>query len=195
MKRGALTLALAMLVAAVALAGAGMTGHMAGHMVAVALAAPLLAFAAHHTALDPARLHPSLANPLAVSVIELVVVWSWHLPAVRAAVMHGSPLMLVEIACFVGIGTFLWSAVLAAPAAGVAALLLTSMHMTLLGALIGLAPRLLYPGAAHAAPAGLTPMEDQQLAGVVMLLIGGVSYLAGGLIMLNGMLRQEKGAA
>ena len=63
--------------------------------------------------------------------------------------------------------------------AGVAALLLTAMHMTLLGALIALSPRPLYQHAGGLA--ALTPIEDQQLGGAIMLVIGGVAYLAGGL--------------
>ena len=59
------------------------------------------------------------------------------------------------------------------------ALLLTSMHMTLFGALLALTPRPLYDHAGHfASPA---PLEDQHLGGAIMLLVGGLSYLAGGL--------------
>jgi putative membrane protein len=59
---------------------------------------------------------------------------------------------------------------------GVAALLFTSMHMTLLGALFALAPRPLYGSAAiHGG------LSDLHLGGSLMLLIGGASYLAGGL--------------
>jgi putative membrane protein len=179
----------------VALAPYGMTGHMAAHMIAVAVAAPLLALGLRGTSADPVRLGGLFANPLALSVVELAVVWLWHLPGARAAVGHHLPLLAVEFACFLLAGTLLWSAVLAArpasSAAGVAALLLTSMHMTLLGALIGLAPRLLYPSAAHAAPSGLSPLQDQQLAGVVMLMVGGVSYLLGGLVVLARLLKGE----
>jgi putative membrane protein len=66
-------------------------------------------------------------------------------------------------------------------------LLLTSMHMTLLGALLALSPRPLYPHL-HGA-AGLTPLADQQLGGAIMLLVGGVSYLLGGLALTVGLLR------
>ena len=63
--------------------------------------------------------------------------------------------------------------------AGVLGLLLTSMHMTLLGALLALTPRPLY---AHADGfSRLTPLEDQHLGGAIMLLVGGASYLIGGL--------------
>jgi putative membrane protein len=64
-------------------------------------------------------------------------------------------------------------------AAGVVGLLLTAMHMTLLGALLALSSRPLY---SHAQ--GLTALralDDQHLGGAIMLLIGGVSYLVGGL--------------
>ena len=63
--------------------------------------------------------------------------------------------------------------------AGIAALLLTSMHMTLLGALLALTPRALYVHTAH--DTGLAALDDQHLGGAIMLLVGGVSYLLGGL--------------
>jgi putative membrane protein len=72
-------------------------------------------------------------------------------------------------------------------AAGVVGLLLTSMHMTLLGALLALSPRPLY---AHVEGFGrLAPLEDQHLGGAIMLIVGGVSYLAGGLWLMVGLLR------
>jgi putative membrane protein len=72
----------------------------------------------------------------------------------------------------------------------VVALLLTTMHMTLLGALIALAPRALYDTHGFALQGlALTPLEDQQMAGVVMLALGGVSYLAGGVWLLARLLR------
>ena len=70
------------------------------------------------------------------------------------------------------------------------------MHMTLLGALLALTPRPLY---AHAGGSrGLTPLEDQHLGGAIMLLVGGLSYLAGGLWLTAGLLRglvEKRGAA
>jgi putative membrane protein len=80
----------------------------------------------------------------------------------------------------------------------VLALLLTTMHMTLLGVLIALAPRPLFgtvhaasPGTLDPAPFGmpLSPLEDQQLGGVIMLVVGAGSYLLGALVLLGGLLR------
>jgi putative membrane protein len=65
------------------------------------------------------------------------------------------------------------------------------MHMTLLGALLALAPRPLYIHLHEQAGglAGLTPLDDQHLGGAIMLLVGGVSYLSGGLLMTARLLR------
>jgi putative membrane protein len=81
-------------------------------------------------------------------------------------------------------------------AAGVIALLLTSMHMTLLGALLALPPRPLY---IHSNGfSGLTPLQDQHLGGAIMLLVGSLSYLIGGLWLTRDLVRdvgiEEKGS-
>lgn len=171
----------------------GMTGHMTGHMIAVAIAAPLIAQGLSGTRADPAIRWPQIVLPMAMMLVELATVWLWHLPALRAAA-HGSAwIMIVEQACFLAAGLLLWSAVLNAPqrVAGIGALLLTSMHMTLLGVLIGLAPRPLYP--MHGMH-DLDPLTDQQLGGVVMLVIGATSYLIGGLVLLASLLREKERA-
>jgi len=169
----------------------GMTGHMAGHMIAVAVAAPLIAWGLTGGTLDAAKAWPRTVTPLAMSLIELLVVWAWHAPAVRAAADASSLLLGLEQACFLIAGLLLWSAVLGTGrerrASGVGALLLTSMHMTLLGALVGLAPRPLYPHLSHDLP-------DQQLGGVVMLLVGAASYFIGALAMLATLLRNAEDA-
>jgi putative membrane protein len=69
------------------------------------------------------------------------------------------------------------------------ALLLTSMHMTLLGALLALPPRALYSH--HAEGGALTPLEDQHLGGAIMLVAGGIAYLAGGLALTVEILRRR----
>ena len=177
-----------------AFAGLGMTGHMAAHMGAVAIAAPILAFSA--PAPDGGRGRGAGGwrwgdgrSPLLLAMVEFGVAWGWHLPVLRDAADMSVGLALLEQAMFLIVGFLLWRAALSRPAEGVAALLVTSMHMTLLGALIGLADRPLYAMMAmHPAP-GLDPVADQQLGGVVMLLVGGASYCLGGLWLLATMLR------
>jgi putative membrane protein len=183
---------LALAATALTFAGLGMTGHMAAHMGAVAVAAPALAFAIarHRTG----NRDGSGGAPLGWAMVEFVVVWAWHAPAVRALADAHAAVALVEQAMFLGVGIALWRAALAHPAAGVAALLLTSMHMTLLGALIGLAPRPLYAMMAMHPVPGLDALADQQLGGVVMLVVGGAAYCLGGLALLGTLLRERAAA-
>jgi putative membrane protein len=158
------------------------SAHMILHMGVVAVAAPLLALAVAGRALDPAHRWPFVFNPIAASVFELVVVWGWHAPVFHEAARRDATLLVAEQISFLIAGVWLWLAACGGRRdgnrvwSGVAALLFTSVHMTLLGALFALAPRAVY---AHAASPAV--LADQHLGGSVMLLVGGASYLAGGL--------------
>ena len=173
--------------------------HMVMHMGVVAVAAPLLAIGLLR--LFPrrfSRMTPALA--IVASFAEFAVVWTWHAPALHDAARTDGALFMAEQASFLAAGLFVWIAAIGtrdamsrgARAAGTLALLVTSMHMTLLGALLLLSPRPLYACADLCAPAAtFTPLGDQQLGGVVMLIVGGASYLAGGLALLASVLRQR----
>lgn len=171
--------------------------HMTLHMGVVAVASPLIALGIAGTQFDPARYVPTLFSPVPVSVLELCVVWTWHAPALHHAARHRTAVLVIEQAMFLLCGLLMWFSAFGGDdrkggshsrrAAGVVGLLLTSMHMTLLGALLALAPRPLY---AHAeGVSSLTPLDDQHLGGAIMLIAGGVSYLAGGLWLTVGLMR------
>jgi putative membrane protein len=164
--------------------------HMTMHMMVVAIAAPLLAVGMAGGAFDPARTRLQLFAPVPASMIELVVVWTWHAPVLHLAARHGAGLLAVEQSMFLAAGFFLWLSAFSADraGAGIFALLFTSMHMTLLGALFSLAPRALYPHGGGSL-IGLTPLADQHLGGAIMVLVGGASYLAGGLSLTASLLR------
>jgi putative membrane protein len=139
-----------------------------------------------------------LFPPLLASLAELAVVWLWHTPILHSAASESVQFLVAEQAAFLLSGMYLWLSVLGGDvecmnsrrAAGIVALLLTAMHMTLLGALLALSPRPLY---AHMHGfSGLTPIEDQHLGGAIMLIIGGVSYLVGGLWLATGLLSLSK---
>ena len=66
------------------------------------------------------------------------------------------------------------------------------MHMTLLGALLALSPRLLFEH--HHGHGELTPLEDQHLGGAVMLVVGGIVYLSGGLTLTVDLVRAPAGS-
>lgn len=192
---GLAVLALAWLGPLPALTRQSFAAHMALHMAVVAMASPLLAFAFSGGTFDPARVWPRLVAPIPASLVELVVVWAWHTPMLHHAARYHAAALVMEQASFMAAGVLLWSAAVGGDraqqqgraGAGVVALLFTSMHMTLLGALFALANRPLFPHAIGA-PAGLSPLEDQHLGGAIMLLVGGVSYLLGGLALTTRLL-------
>jgi putative membrane protein len=192
---GLLALAAAWLGPLPQLARSAFFAHMTMHMGVVALAAPVLALGAAGRRLDPVRKAPKLFAPVPASILELVVVWAWHAPALHHAARHSAAWLVVEQGMFLLSGLFVWLSAFGGDsargrsrrAAGVVGLLLTSMHMTLLGALLALSPRPLYTHAGGFA--GLAPLEDQHLGGAIMLIAGGVSYLAGGLWLTVGLLR------
>lgn len=169
--------------------------HMTVHIAVVAVAAPLVALTIMGTRADPVRAIPNLVAPVPASMIELVVVWAWHAPALHHAARQESAVFVLEQVTFAVAGILLWIAAIGGDreqrrlraGGGILALLFTSMHMTLLGALFALANRPLFE---HAPPAsGLSAIADQQLGGVIMLLVGGASYLLGGLWLTAAVLR------
>jgi putative membrane protein len=170
------------------LAARSFAAHMTMHMAVVAVAAPLLALGIAGTGLDPARAMPQLFAPIPASILELLVVWSWHTPAWHHAARRETWALVLEQGSFITAGLVLWVAVVGGDreqrryrgSAGIVALLFTSMHMTLLGALFALANRPLFVHQSHLTIA-LSPLTDQHVGGAVMLLVGGASYLAGAL--------------
>jgi putative membrane protein len=162
--------------------------HMLAHMGVVAIAAPLIGIGLAPYVSPRLRL-PAL--PLIASLLELIVVWGWHAPWLRALAERSLLVTSLEQASFLGAGLLLWTSCLGAAersesrAAGIGGLLLTSVHMTLLGTLLALSPRPLY-GEGQVTCFGLVldAQRDQEIGGVIMLLIGGAVYLAGGLSLL-----------
>lgn len=202
MKRLALVLAGLLLVALwfgplPELAKASFAAHMSLHMGVVAVAAPLLALGTAGGALDPVRRWPRAFPPIPLSIAELAAVWVWHAPALHQFARASDAGFVVEQGTFLLAGLLVWwSAFGGGPTrraerrgAGIAALLLTSMHMTLLGALLALTPRALY---VHVEVCSLSPLDDQHLGGAIMILVGGIVYLVGGAWLTWSLLREVR---
>ena len=195
---GACALGVAWLGPAHLLAPGPFSAHMTMHMAVVAITAPLLALALAGSVLDPVPRAPALFAAIPASIVELFAVWAWHAPALHHVARHSTIGLILEQTTFLASGLFVWIAALGGDArtggtrtgAGIVALLLTSMHMTLLGALLALAPRSLYPHGSHGGSA-IDPLEDQHLGGAIMLLVGGAAYLAGGMGLSAALLRRR----
>ena len=171
--------------------------HMAMHVGVLALASPLLALGFVGWPAGGLRRRslasPVLPSPVLASLFEFVVVWGWHAPGAHHFARQHWPGLVAEQASFLLAGLWLWRAALeparAAAGPAVIGLLTTSMHMTLLGALLALAPRELYSHG-HDAPGALA---DQQLGGLLMLAVAGSVYLIAGLWRLGGLLADRTG--
>ena len=149
------------------------------------LSGALLALAVLHRR-GPQSRALRLLSPWPASLLELVVVWAWHLPQLHHAARTQLPAFIAEQGLFLAAGLLFWLSIVGAVAAdrgraagtAVVALAGTLAHMTLLGALLALAPRPLY---AHAETA-VEALADQQRGGVLMLVVSTVIYLGAGLL-------------
>ncbi len=180
--------------------------HMVEHELMMVVAAPLLVLArplglclpalprAARRAVGLALGAPAwrwtwamIAAPAAASAIQAVALWGWHVPALVQAALGSPVLHAAQHLSFLGAACLFWSAMLAPRAAGLGAsvlhLFLASVQGGLLGALLLFAPRPWFPAQALGAPFGLSPMEDQQLAGLVMAGVACLAYPAAGLVL------------
>jgi putative membrane protein len=181
--------------------------HMVEHELLMTLAAPLLAMArpvgAMLWALPQgwrrglgrfARARPAavvwraLVEPLVATILHAVAIWAWHVPAFYQAALANDRIHWLQHVSFFITALLFWWALLRGPlrergyGAAVMYLFATSLHTGLLGVLIALSRRLLYPLQSEtAAEWGLSPLEDQQLAGLVMWAPGGLVYAAAAL--------------
>jgi putative membrane protein len=178
--------------------------HMVQHELLMLVAAPLLVLARPPALLARAMprawrrglLHAVAAipmPPLATWALHGIAVWAWHLPALWSVAQsswlgHGA-----QHASFVVTAALFWASVLGRRdgyGAAAAYVFATGLHTGALGVLLTLAPRPWYVADAAAAAAwGLTPLEDQQLAGLVMWVAGGAGLAASGLALMGAWLR------
>lgn len=179
----AVMLAAALSPVAAARSGGSIIVHMAVHLTLVAAVPALLAPRA------PRWLATGAGLLLLAGGVELLAVWGWHLPGPHLWARLSLTGWALEKASFLGAGLFLWMvAAGAGPVGGAGVLLFTSMHMTLLGAILGLAPRDLYGICANWF--GLSGIEEQQVAGAAMAGVGGALYLLAALARLGPVLRR-----
>ena len=81
---------------------------------------------------------------------------------------------------------------LAALGIGIVTMLFTFMHMAMLGALLALAPDLIYPPDVCLGAFGLDPLADQRLGGALMAVAGGTPFLIGGLAFAYRVLEADR---
>lgn len=174
-----------------ALSSALFSARVVHHVLLVAAVAPLLALA------FPLRRVGSLPLALLVAA-HAAILWLWHTPGPYAWGLASVPAYWVMQASLLGSAWLLWRAILtqAQPGLALAALVATIGQMGLLGALIVFAPQPLYQvHFATTAAWGLSPLADQQFAGLLMWVPAVLPYLGVGLWITWSSLRPFERAA
>lgn len=194
-----------------AMASALASAHMVQHVLLVLVAAPLLALAAPGTTL--VRGLPSSAvqvaartfrglgggrwvgrvvrQPALVWVLHVATLWFWHAAGPYDAALGNPAVHVVEHASFLLTAVLLWRVVVgprrARGSQGVGILVVfgLAVQSVLLSALLTFANDPWYAGYATTTTSwGLTPLDDQHLAGVIMWIPSGAIHVGTALALL-----------
>lgn len=200
-----------------ALSGALASAHMVQHVLLVLVAAPLLALSAPSSALlrgaplamrqavsrwrarlpATTRMARVLRQPGAVWMLHVATLWFWHAAVPYGAALEHPGVHAVEHASFLVTGVLFWRVVVGArtargASAGLGIMLVFAMALqsVFLSLLLTFARTPWYaPYADTTRPWRLEPLADQQLAGVIMWVPGGLVYLAVALLLLVAWVR------
>jgi len=172
--------------------------HMVQHMLLMLVAAPLFALGSPALVLPLGmprgwrrwvdfRLVAPLAlwKPAVTFGIFALTLWGWHHPLLYQAALRDGLVHDAQHLSFFAAAFLYWRVVLAPwskrrlhAAAAVPYLFATSLHASVLGIFLALAPAPWYADyVGRTAAWGLTPLEDQQLAGLIMWVYPAVAAL------------------
>lgn len=175
--RAGAALALAAWVSPLCALGVSLFGaRVVQHMALALLAAPLLARG------WPAGASGGLRAGLAACAAFAAATWLWHAPAPYDATFRSDAVYWAMHLTLLGSAVALWRVLLRPePAARLPALAyaaLSSVQMGLLGALLTFAPTPLFESHLSTTAAwGLSPLEDQQLGGLLLWIPGCGAFL------------------
>ncbi|HWB72019.1 MAG TPA: cytochrome c oxidase assembly protein, partial [Egibacteraceae bacterium] len=200
-----------------AVAEALFSAHMVQHLLLVLVAAPLLVIS------EPLRVMPWALRPeqrstllrwhrrmgaadspawtAAALAAHVGVLWLWHLPQLYETAVNDPLIHLAEHATMLGSALLFWWAVAGdvrrqRAGVGVPVLFLATLQGGALGALMAFSPVAWYRVYAESVGAwGLTPLQDQQAAGMLMWMPGGIVYVLAGAALFVSWLRADEHAA
>jgi cytochrome c oxidase assembly factor CtaG len=189
------------------------TFHMIEHEIVMAISAPLLAISRPIGTLLwslPKRVRIAsgrfLRRPKVdaawqwlsagrnATLLHGVAIWAWHAPLLFDAAVANVAVHRLQHLSFLLTAILFWWSVFRRGESGVGAwhLFITMLHTSVLGALMTLAPRVLYEAqTAASAEWGLTALEDQQLAGLIMWVPAGPIYAGAALTLATIWIRRS----
>jgi putative membrane protein len=148
--------------------------HMAAHILAMNVAAPVLAATALARWKRPTG---SVSLLWFATSVQIAVIWVWHAPIAQNLILHAPGAMIVAHAALLVVATAFWATLLLLNGSSrwhaIPALLLTGKLVCLLAALLVFSPRALYGSVDHA----VHGLGDQHLAGLLMLAACPLSYI------------------
>jgi cytochrome c oxidase assembly factor CtaG len=191
--------------------------HLIEHEVLMVVAAPLLAYARPNGAIVwslPVRLRPAgrvtgwapvlavwalLGHPVTATALHGAALWLWHAPVLYTLALSNEAAHRLEHLSFFFTAYLFWWTLFHGRGPGrgervrdviaIGCLFVTILHSGLLAALLTLSPHVLYPAQVRFSVGfGLTPLEDQQLAGVLMWVPMGAVYTAAALFFAHRLL-------
>lgn len=208
---GVFVLFLALISPLDALGSALFSAHMLQHMVLILIAPPLLILGAPlgpfllglSSSVRITLGHElqritwyravwrAVSQPIVAWSLHTLALWLWHLPFLYEATLQNEMIHLLEHFSFLGTALLFWWTILPLHKrmnlgvwGGILALFTMAVQGGLLGALITFSPTLWYSAyITSTQPWGLTPLEDQQLAGAIMWIPAGTGYTLIALIL------------
>lgn len=183
------------------------SAHMLQHEILILVSAPLIA-AAHPAATLLWAFAPGqrrfigswvhaiesrfslLTRPLTAWLLEALALWIWHVPALYQATLESDWVHAAQHLSFFLTAVLFWSALYGVGrsafgyGAATAYTFGTAVHCSALGALLTFSAVIWYPAYEHTTTQfGLTPMQDQQLGGVIMWVPSAITFLIVGLTL------------
>lgn len=132
---------------------------------------------------------------LSSGVAFALMLWLWHMPGPYAATFRSDSIYWLMHLTLFGSALALWGCLLAGRSESLTSLLLgigTSIQMGLLGAILTFAGRTRFGEHVLTAPSwGYTPLQDQQLGGILMWIPGCSIFVAAACLSLHRLIRTD----
>ncbi len=212
---GLAALAMALLSPVEAYEGVLFSVHMVQHLLLEIVAAPLLLAGAPITlalrvanrpvrrrllSILQSRIVHAISFPVVAWVLFAAVNWGWHFSALYDQALENQALHYFQHATFLGAALLFWWPVIGADPSPwriphpvrLLYLFLAMPQNSFLGVALLSAPTVLYPHyVTNVRNWGPTPLEDQQIGGMLMWVVGDLGFLAGMVVVVVLWMRHE----
>ncbi len=136
------------------------------------------------------RVWSALTRPLSAWLLHAVALWVWHAPPLFDAALGHRGIHDLQHFTFLATALLFWAALVhtrarEAQGAAIIYLFTTTVHSSVLGALITFGSHPWYQSYLHTAPQwGLSALEDQQLGGLIMWVPASFVYVGVALVLM-----------